>query len=79
MMAALAVVAYTWHKARRKAQAEVAFDAALQDSGLGLDDAFEQVSVRQETTPANMDQSHHALAADACYPDIKLASCLHCF
>ena len=51
MMAALAVVAYTRHKARRKAQAEVAFDAALQDSGLGLDDAFEQVSVRQKTTP----------------------------
>ena len=31
-------------KARRRAQAEVAFEAALQDSGLGLDDAFEQVS-----------------------------------
>ncbi|KAL3159822.1 hypothetical protein ABBQ38_010225 [Trebouxia sp. C0009 RCD-2024] len=42
MMAALAVLGYKWHKARRKAQAEVAFDAALQDSGLGLDDAFEQ-------------------------------------
>lgn len=48
MMAALAVLGYKWHKARRKAQAEVAFDAALQDSGLGLDDAFEQVSPSQE-------------------------------
>lgn len=40
----LAVFAvYQMHRARRKAQAEVAFEAALQDSGLGLDDAFEQV------------------------------------
>lgn len=40
----LAVFAgYQRHRARRKAQAEVAFEAALQDSGLGLDDAFEQV------------------------------------
>lgn len=39
----LAVFAvYQMHWARRKAQAEVAFEAALQDSGLGLDDAFEQ-------------------------------------
>lgn len=28
---------------RRKAQAEANFEAALQDSGLGLDEAFEQV------------------------------------
>lgn len=42
----LAVFAvYQMHRARRKAQAEVAFEAALQDSGLGLDDAFEQVSL----------------------------------
>ncbi len=42
----LAVFAvYQMHWARRKAQAEVAFEAALQDSGLGLDDAFEQVSL----------------------------------
>lgn len=40
----LAVFAgYQRHRARRKARAEVAFEAALQDSGLGLDDAFEQV------------------------------------
>jgi len=38
---------YQMHRARRKAQAEVAFEAALQDSGLGLDDAFEQVSLCQ--------------------------------
>ena len=45
LMGALAVLGYKRHKARRKAQAEVAFQAALQDSGLGLDDAFEQVSL----------------------------------
>lgn len=39
---------YRWHKARQKAQAEVAFEAALQDSGLGLDDAFEQVGLSQD-------------------------------
>lgn len=39
-----AFAAYQVQKARRKAQAEIAFEAALQDSGLGLDDAFEQVS-----------------------------------
>lgn len=44
-MGALAVLGFKWHKARRKAQAEVAFEAALQDSGLGLDDAFEQVGL----------------------------------
>lgn len=39
----LAVFAgYQIYKAQRKAQAEYAFEAALQDSGLGLDDAFEQ-------------------------------------
>ena len=43
----LAVFAgYQIYKARRKAQAEYAFEAALQDSGLGLDDAFEQVGLR---------------------------------
>ncbi|KAL3157806.1 hypothetical protein ABBQ32_012228 [Trebouxia sp. C0010 RCD-2024] len=42
MTAALAVLGYKWHKARQRAHAEVAFDAALHDSGLGLDDAFEQ-------------------------------------
>ena len=45
LMGALAVLGFKWHKARRKAQAEVAFEAALQDSGLGLDDAFEQVGL----------------------------------
>ena len=44
LLGALAVLGWQWRKARLKAQAEVAFEAALQDSGLGLDDAFEQVS-----------------------------------
>ena len=52
-MGALAVLGFRWHKARRKAQAEVAFEAALQDSGLGLDDAFEQVCLCQQALPTS--------------------------
>ena len=40
----LAVLAgYQVRKARQRAEAEVAFQAALQDSGLGLDDVCDQV------------------------------------
>ena len=42
------MLGFRWHKARRKAEAEVAFEAALQDSGLGLDNAFEQVGLCQQ-------------------------------
>lgn len=49
LVGALAVVGYRWHKTRQKAQADVAFEAALQDSGLGLDDAFEQVGPPQDS------------------------------
>ena len=45
------MLGFRWHKARRKAEAEVAFEAALQDSGLGLDDAFEQVGLCQQALP----------------------------
>ena len=48
LVGALAVLGYKWHKTRQKAQADVAFEAALQDSGLGLDDAFEQVGFSQD-------------------------------
>lgn len=62
MTAALAVLGYKWHKARQRAHAEVAFDAALHDSGLGLDDAFEQVSPCKETNFASVVESHRAMA-----------------
>lgn len=75
MLAALAVLGYKWHKARRKAQAEVAFDAALQDSGLGLDDAFEQVRHRQKSVPARVEHRQRASASDACVLDFNTANC----
>ena len=43
LLGGLAALGFQRLRAKRKAQAEVAFEAALQDSGLGLDDAFEQV------------------------------------
>ena len=43
LLGGLAALGFQRLRAKRKAQQEVAFEAALQDSGLGLDDAFEQV------------------------------------
>lgn len=42
LLGGLAALGFQRLRAKRKAQQEVAFEAALQDSGLGLDDAFEQ-------------------------------------
>ena len=51
LLGVVLLAAFQMVKSRRKAQAEAAFDAALQDSGLGLDDAFEQVSQSRARSP----------------------------
>ena len=43
IIGAFGSMAYMRVRQRRKAQAQVAFEAALQEQGLGLDETFEQV------------------------------------
>ena len=44
IIGAFGSLVYMRLRQRRKAQAQVAFEAALQEQGLGLDETFEQVS-----------------------------------